>query len=78
MKTIKVFGTCCTNCDKTMEIIAQTAETQGIEIHLSKVSDLAEIMAAGVMTTPAVAVNEEVVHTGSVPTEQMITTWLTM
>jgi predicted thioredoxin/glutaredoxin len=52
------------------------ADQKGLDIELEKVEELAEIVAAGVMSTPAVMVNGEVVHAGGVPSKYKIQTWL--
>jgi small redox-active disulfide protein 2 len=69
---IKVLGTGCAKCanleQKTREVIAKN----NIEASVEKVSDLPEIMKYGVMMTPALVINEKVVHYGSVPKEDQI------
>lgn len=76
MKTIKVLGTGCKKCQKTAEIIAETAKQQSIEIDIDKVTDPAEIMQFQVMSTPAVVVDGKLVHSGSVPTSEQVKDWL--
>ena len=72
MKNIKVFGSCCGNCATTLELIKQIAAEQNVAIELEKVTDLEQIMQAGVMTTPAVSVDGELRHIGSVPTKEQV------
>ncbi len=67
MKTIKVLGTGCRNCEITAKVIEQAAKEAGVEIKLEKVTDIAEIMSYGVMSTPGVVVDGRVVHSGGVP-----------
>ncbi|MGL5392617.1 MAG: thioredoxin family protein [Shewanella sp.] len=76
MKNIKVLGSGCTKCTKTAEIIAAIAQEKGIEIALIKETNLEAIMNYQVMSTPAVVIDEKVVHWGSIPTRQLIETWL--
>jgi len=40
------------------------------------VEDAAQIMAYGVMSTPAVIIDKKLVHKGSVPTREEVETWL--
>lgn len=64
---IKVLGTGCPKC-KTLEKLTRDAvEELGIEANISKVEDIMDIMQFNVMKTPALVVNGEVVHKGSVP-----------
>jgi small redox-active disulfide protein 2 len=76
MKNIKVLGSGCRNCEITANAIAKAAEQAGVEIALEKVTDIAEIMGYGVMSTPGVVVDGVVVHSGSVPGPDQVRGWL--
>ena len=76
MKNVKVLGSGCKNCQVTASIIEQQAQEMGVEIELEKVQDLEKIMVYGVMSTPAVVIDEMVVHKGSVPTAEDVKGWL--
>jgi len=76
MKNIKVLGTGCAKCKNTVTLISQVAEQLGVQIKLQKVEDLPQIMAYGVMSTPAVVVDEQVVHKGSMPSREQIESWI--
>ena len=64
---IQVLGTGCQKCKTLAQVTEQAVTELGISADISKVSDLKEIMAMGVMTTPALAVNGTVKVTGRVP-----------
>ncbi|MDG6772816.1 MTH895/ArsE family thioredoxin-like protein [Thiomicrorhabdus sp. ZW0627] len=72
---IKVLGSGCANCDATAKLIERAASEHGVGIELVKVEDFAEIAAYGVMSTPAVVIDEKVVHSGSVPTKDVVAKW---
>lgn len=76
MKQIKVLGSGCSKCIKTAEIIAKVADELGAEVEVSKEADAETIMNYGVMSTPAVVIDEQVVHSGSIPTQDAIRGWL--
>jgi len=76
MKNIQVLGSGCTKCKKTAELIEETARELGIATQVTKVTDAQTIMAYGVMSTPAVVVDEQLVHSGSVPHSNEIEQWL--
>ena len=76
MKQIKVLGSGCRNCEITANVIAQAAKDAGVEIEIEKVTDIAEIMAYGVMSTPGVVVNGEVVHAGGLPGPAQARAWV--
>ena len=74
---IKVLGTGCANCKNTIALIDQAAKAKEIDVTLSKVEDLKDIMSYGVMSTPGVVINGKVVHAGGVPSRDKIDQWLT-
>lgn len=76
MKNIKVLGSGCAKCKNTITLINQIAEQLGVQVNLEKVENLPEIMAYGVMSTPAVVVDEQVVHKGSIPSQEQIESWI--
>ncbi|MBF0142559.1 MAG: TM0996/MTH895 family glutaredoxin-like protein [Magnetococcales bacterium] len=76
MKTFKVLGPGCKNCQTTAKLIEEKARALGIEAQVEKVTDLAEILGHGVMSTPGVALDGKVVHAGGVPSESQVEQWL--
>ena len=76
MKNIKVLGSGCRNCEITANAIAQAAKEAGVEIELEKITDIAEIMAFGVMSTPGVVVDGKVVHSGGIPGPDLVRDWI--
>jgi small redox-active disulfide protein 2 len=76
MKTIKVLGSGCRNCQMTAKLIDEVAGEKKAEINLEKVEDIAEIMSYGVMSTPGVVIDGTVVHAGGVPDRKAVEGWL--
>jgi len=76
MKTIKVLGSGCKNCETTAKLIQVAAEQAGVTIELEKVTDMAEIMSYGVMSTPGVVIDGKVVHAGGLPGPDQIREWV--
>ncbi len=72
---IKVLGTGCTNCRNTIALIEQVAKAKGVAVQLEKVEALRDIMGYGVMSTPGVVINGQVVHAGGVPSREKIERW---
>lgn len=65
---IKILGTGCVNCNN-LEANTRTALAElGLTVEIDKVTDPAEIVAWGVMSTPALVIDDEVVLSGRVPT----------
>lgn len=63
---IKVLGSCCGNCTALMENTKIALKELGIDCEVEKVTDFAEIARYGVMSIPALVVNERVVSFGRV------------
>ncbi len=67
MIQLLVLGTGCARCTKLYDLTAQAARELGVAHELQKITDLKQIMALRVMTTPALVVNGSVKLTGKVP-----------
>jgi small redox-active disulfide protein 2 len=76
MRLIQVYGTGCPRCRQTADVIEKTANTQGVEIFIEKVTDLGKITDRGILQTPGVAVDGIIVSQGKVPTEEDVKGWL--
>ncbi len=72
MKSIQVYGSGCKNCIVTAERIAEVAQELGQQVSIEKVTSLEAIMKAGIMSTPGVAINGELKHTGSAPSVDLV------
>lgn len=76
MKTIKVLGSGCAKCVKTAEIIERLAAESGVAVNVEKETSPEAIMGFGVMRTPAVVIDDVVVHAGSIPHSEQVREWL--
>ena len=76
MKTVKVYGPGCKRCDAIEKMVRDAAEKLGIQVDLEKVADAKSIALAGVMSTPSVAVDGKLVHTGGLPEAAKLEGWL--
>ncbi len=76
MKNIKVLGSGCANCKNVAKLITAVAEEKGIAIELEKVEEIREIMSFGILATPGVVVDGQVVHSGGIPSRDKIEQWL--
>ena len=63
---IKVLGSGCKNCVTLKENTEIALKETGEEAEIVKVTDFKDIMAYGVMTTPALVIDEKVVSFGKV------------
>ncbi len=65
---IKVLGSGCTNCHTLEQRAVAAADLLGLDVVVEKVTDYGEIASYGVMSTPALVVDDQVVLAGRVPT----------
>ena len=63
---IEVFGTGCPKCNILEANVKKVLKSLGVQAELSKVTDIEEIVNRGLMTTPALAIDGEVVVAGRV------------
>lgn len=63
---IKILGSGCKNCVTLAENVKAAATEMGISPEIEKVTDFAKIAEYGVMSTPALVVDEKVVSFGKV------------
>ncbi len=76
MKKIQVLGTGCPKCKQLTEVARQAAERVGAPYELEKVTDVMRFADFGVMSTPALVVDGNVVVTGKVPSVDEVARWL--
>lgn len=67
---IKVLGSGCCKCKTTYQIIEKVIKENNLDVKLTKVDDIMEMMNYHIMTTPAVVVDEVVKIKGQVPSEK--------
>jgi len=64
---IKILGTGCPKCKTLEKLTREVVEQNGIAATITKVEDIVEIMKYGIMSTPALVVDEKVEIKGRVP-----------
>ncbi|MBN1199306.1 MAG: TM0996/MTH895 family glutaredoxin-like protein [Bacteroidales bacterium] len=69
---IKILGPGCPKCKTLDKLTRNVVEKNGLDATITKVEDIMEIMKYGVMSTPALVVDEKVVIKGRIPSEEEI------
>ncbi|MHC4291800.1 MAG: thioredoxin family protein [Planctomycetota bacterium] len=69
---IQILGTGCPKCNQLYQNAQQAVAEAGTDAAVEKVTDLNDIMALGVMMTPALAIDGQVKVTGKVPSAEEI------
>ena len=76
MLTIKILGSGCTNCKRVEALAREATANLGVEAEFVKVTEYADIMKFGILSTPGLVINDQVVSSGRIPTVAEITTFL--
>lgn len=74
---IKVLGSGCANCQNLEKATREALADLGVEADFEHVTDPGEIASYGVMRTPALVIDEDVVLSGRVPTTAAVKDLLT-
>ncbi|HEY3436573.1 MAG TPA: thioredoxin family protein [Actinotalea sp.] len=69
---IKVLGPGCANCVNLEKATREALVGLGADATVEKVTDYGEIAAYGIMRTPGLVVDEQVVLSGRVPTAAQV------
>lgn len=76
MISIKVLGPGCANCKKLEEVALSAAASLNVEAEVIKVTDMAEIIATGVLKTPGLVINGKLVSSGRIPAPATVAEWI--
>lgn len=71
-RTVKVMGTGCRRCRQLHANALEAASRIGDTVQVEYITDMAEIAAAGVMSVPALIVDDNIVSSGTVPSADEI------
>ncbi len=64
---IEVFGPGCARCQETYRVVRHVVEQAGLACQVTKVEDMKRMLQAGILATPAIAIDGRVVLSGRVP-----------
>jgi small redox-active disulfide protein 2 len=74
--SIKILGPGCPTCDRLEQTVMAVLEDLGIPAEVEHVRDVREIAALGVLGTPAIMINGEVMAGGAAATKELLKKWL--
>lgn len=69
---IKILGTGCPNCKVLEKNTKEAIENLNLKAEIEKVTDIGEIMSYGIMSIPALVIDEKVVSYGKVLSSEEI------
>ncbi len=68
----EILGTGCRKCKKLFAVVEKVVKDKGLDAELIKVEDINDIAEFGVMKTPALAIDGEIVLVGKVPSAEEV------
>ncbi len=74
--TIKILGSGCVSCNKVNSMIFDIMQRLDMAADIEQIHDLDEIWRHGVISTPALIINGEIMCSGRMPTPAEIEQWL--
>ena len=73
---IKVLGSGCSKCKQLEQTVNDVVKELGIDTNIEHVTNINDIIAYAILTTPGLVINEEVVSAGKVPTKAEVTQFI--
>ena len=73
---IKILGTGCPKCKKLSELVEEAVSELGVLVEIIKVTDINKIIDYGVMVTPALVIDGDVMVAGKIPEKEEIKRWI--
>jgi len=73
---IKILGTGCAKCNSLEELTKKIAAELKLTATFEHVTEMQDILAYQVMSTPALVINEVVKSSGRIPSREEIAGWL--
>ncbi len=69
---VKILGTGCSKCTRLENNVKEALKIVGLDAKVLKVTDIQEILSYGIMSSPALVINDKVVMYGQNPSIEEI------
>jgi small redox-active disulfide protein 2 len=73
---IKILGTGCPKCKRLEQLANEAVATAGVEAKILHITNIDDIMAYPIMSTPGLVINEQLKSSGRLPRKEEIIAWL--
>jgi len=73
---VKILGTGCPKCQRLEQLAREAAAEAGLQVTITKVTDMQAIMRYPILSTPGLVANEELKSAGRLPRKEEIVAWL--
>lgn len=65
--SIQVIGSDCPNCNKLLELVRRADREMKLDAGITYITDINKMISLGIMSTPALAINDRPILFGRVP-----------
>jgi small redox-active disulfide protein 2 len=72
VRSIEVLGPGCSRCEETYRVVRDVVEQAGLDCEVVKVQSTDRMVELGVLRTPGIAVDGELVFSGRLPREDEV------
>ncbi len=76
MLNIKVVGPGCGNCQRLEALCKEVVAENGIEAQIEKVTDFRQFADLGILWTPGLVINGQVMASGKIPVKSTLAHWI--
>ncbi len=76
MLNIKVVGSGCPNCQRLEQLCRQVISEANIDAEIEKITDFNEFAALGIMMTPGLLINDQIMSNGRIPSKDQLGQWI--
>jgi small redox-active disulfide protein 2 len=73
---IKILGMGCPNCQRLEQLAREAVKEAGVEALITHVTNMQQIMAYPILSTPGLVINEELKSSGRLPPKEEIIAWI--
>ena len=73
---IRILGIGCSKCKKLTELTEEAVNELGVSAEIIKVTNINKIIDYGVMVTPALVIDGDVMVAGKIPGKEEIIKWI--
>ena len=73
---IEVLGTSCDKCNKLYAIVQEAVARAGVDVELTKVETLEELMRHGVVLPPGLVIDGKLRSQGKLPKPAQLAAWI--
>jgi small redox-active disulfide protein 2 len=72
ISSVQVLGSGCPSCHKLLDLSKQALSDLDIDVSVEYITEIDQIIASGIMSTPALTINNKPVLSGRVPSLEEI------